>query len=85
MLKPKPSHTLTPHSEVNLQLCDGQHVFAAAEVNALVVFGDVVNGQLQGGAVLRQNVLLSGDDFHLLKPFSPGGVCRRVGGGLRAD
>ena len=75
---------LTLHSEVDLQLAHGEGVLAAAEVHAFVVLADVVYGQLQDGAFLRQDVLGSGDDVLLLEPLPPGGVCRGDGDVLSA-
>lgn len=84
---PSPSShpKLTPHSEVDFQLADGEGVLAAAEVDAFVILADVEYGQLEDGAFLRQRVLGTRYNVLLLEPLSPGGVCRRDGDGLSAD
>lgn len=79
---PKPK--LTRHSEVDFQLADSEWVLAAAEVDAFVVLADVEYGQLEDGAFHRQDVLGSGNNYLLLEPFSPRGVCRGDGHGLSA-
>lgn len=81
-MQPKPK--LTPHSEVDFQLADGEGVLAAAEVDAFVVLADVEYGQFEDGALHGQDVLRSGYDVLLLEPLSPGGVCRGDGHGLSA-
>lgn len=84
---PSPSShpKLTPHSEVDFQLADGEGVLAAAEVDAFVILADVEYGQLEDRAFLRQDILGTRYNVLLLETFSPGGVCRRYGDGLTAD